>query len=813
VFADVILPLALPKRSYTYKVPVQFQGALHPGMRVEVPFGKQKRYSGLVEQIHNTDPDYPAREILDILDEMPMVSREQLQLWEWMSAYYCCTMGEVMSAALPGNLKLSSETKLIFNEEFGDDFRTLDPEEYLLAEALSIQGELSIEDSRQILNKQKVLPVIQRLLQMDVLSLKEELQEKYKQKKVSLVRLTEPFRIESDLLTQVLDEVEKYPKQSAILYAFLEIAEENQLVRKKELLHRAGASVSSLNSLIKKGVFELDEQNLSRLDLQKLEAEAAPPLSSEQTRAVSELKQLFTKQDVVLLHGVTGSGKTRVYTELIHETIASGGQVLYLLPEIALTTHLIGRLQTVLGNDVVVYHSKINFNERVDVWKSALGGKPVILAARSGLFLPFSNLKLIVIDEEHDPSFKQFNPAPRYHARDAAIYLARLHGAKVVLGTATPALETYANAHSGKYGLVELPERYGGVQLPSIRTIALKKLFSEKKMQGLFSPELLEALQTAIDQGEQAILFQNRRGYSPILECQSCGWSARCKHCDVSLTYHKYTNRLRCHYCGYQEDTPSVCPDCNSGKVSLLGFGTEKIEDELKLVLPDAQLGRLDYDTAGSKSGLNSILQAFEDREIDILIGTQMVTKGLDFENVALVGVLRADMLFKYPDFRSHERSFQLLTQVAGRAGRKHKQGQVLIQSLDPDHPVLGDVFQSDYQNFVKRELAERQAFSYPPFVRLIQITLEHKDNNMVLSAASEMGRLLREQMGNRVLGPVTPTIARLRGLYGQSILIKLEKSSRVLERAKLHVLDAKALLINRKGWRQLKITIDVDPM
>ncbi|MEZ4921325.1 MAG: primosomal protein N' [Saprospiraceae bacterium] len=667
MFADVILPLALPKRSYTYKVPVQFHAILRPGMRVEVPFGKQKRYSGVVTQLHNTDPDYPAREILDILDEMPMVSREQLQLWEWMSAYYCCTMGEVMSAALPGNLKLSSETKLIFNEAFGDDFRTLDPEEYLLAEALSIQGELSIEDSRQILNKQKVLPVIQRLLQMDVLYLKEELQEKYKQKKVPLVRLTETFRAEPDLLTEVLDEVEKYPKQSAILYAFLEIAEENQLVRKKELLHKAGASVSSLNSLIKKGVFELDEQNLSRLDLEKLEAEAAPPLSPDQQRAVAELKQLFTKQDVALLHGVTGSGKTRVYTELIHETIAGGGQVLYLLPEIALTTHLIGRLQTVLGNDVVVYHSKINFNERVDVWKSALGGKPVILAARSGLFLPFSNLKLIVIDEEHDPSFKQFNPAPRYHARDAAIYLARLHGAKVVLGTATPALETYANAHSGKYGLVELPERYGGVQLPSIRTIALKKLFREKKMQGLFSPELLEALQTAIDQGEQAILFQNRRGYSPILECQSCGWSARCKHCDVSLTYHKYTNRLRCHYCGYQEDTPSVCPDCNSGKVSLLGFGTEKIEDELKLVLPDAQLGRLDYDTAGSKSGLNSILQAFEDREIDILIGTQMVTKGLDFENVALVGLPGPDMLFKYPDFRSHERSFQLLTQVAAK--------------------------------------------------------------------------------------------------------------------------------------------------
>jgi primosomal protein N' (replication factor Y) len=499
--------------------------------------------------------------------------------------------------------------------------------------------------------------------------------------------------------------------------------------------------------------------------------------------------------------------------ERIHEVIRNGGQVLYLLPEIGLTTQIINRLQKVFGEDVAVYHSKINTNERVEVWKSAYAGKSVILAARSGLFLPFRNLQLVIVDEEHDASFKQYDPAPRYHARDTAIFLAKLYGAKVLLGTATPSLETWHNAQTGKYGFVEMPERFGGLELPEIRTINLQEQMKTKQMQSVFSTPLMEQLQRTLDNKEQVILFQNRRGYAPMLECQVCSWNAQCRHCDVSLTFHKQTNRLRCHYCGYTEAPATLCPACGSGKITLKGFGTEKIEDELKVFLPNARIGRMDLDTAGTKSNLIALLNDFEERRLDILVGTQMVTKGLDFEHVAFVGVLGADALTKFPDFRAGERAFQLLTQVAGRAGRKHKRGLVHIQAFDPMHPVIQEVLRGDFKGFAERELRERFEFRYPPYFRLIHIELRHKDPNTVNAAAAFFGKVLRDKMGGRVLGPVIPNIARVRGYFGQDILLKLEKSGSVLTGAKSLIRQVTEVMLGKPGFSQVVVAVDVDPM
>ncbi len=813
MFADIILPLALPKRTYTYLVPEELAAYVLAGVRVEVQFGPSKLYSGLVERVHDDKPAYRVKSINAVLDEVSVVSPQQLRLWDWLADYYCCTLGEVMSVALPGHLKLSSETKVVLNPNYGDDFGELDNDEYLIAEALHIQNAVSIDDVRKILNKKTVFPVIQRLLNRGLLFLREDLQEKYRPRRITAVRLAEPYRSEPDLLREVFTGLEKRERQMETLLAFVHLSRSQPFVRRSELLKKADASSSSLQTLVKNGVLEIYEREVSRVAGFEDEFAEAGALSDQQRRALREIDANFKEKNVVLLHGVTGSGKTRVYVELIRQTILQGGQVLYLLPEIALTTQIIERLRRVLGGDVSVYHSKINYHERVEVWRSAAEGKPVILSARSGLFLPFQNLQLVIVDEEHDPSFKQYDPAPRYHARDTAIFLARLYGAKVLLGTATPALETYFNATAGKYGLVEMRERFGGLELPEMEMVDLRDQMKTRRMQGIFSSTLLESLQAALANGEQVILFQNRRGFAPILECQVCGWTAQCRHCDVSLTYHKFSDRLRCHYCGYQQEPVKVCPACGSGKVTLLGFGTEKIEDDLKIALPEARIGRLDLDTAGTKTSLTALLNAFEEKELDILVGTQMVTKGLDFENVGLVGVLGADQLVRFPDFRAGERAYQLLTQVAGRAGRKNKRGRVMIQAFNPAHPVLQEVLRGDFAGHLKRELAERQEFFYPPFVRMIQLTLRHKDERTVQSAAALFARILREKLGDRVLGPVQPPISRLRGMYGQDILIKMEKSAPLLSRAKALIRATTEIVVGEKGFGQVQVAVDVDPV
>lgn len=835
MFADIILPLALPKRSYTYSVPESLASLMQPGVRVEVQFGRSKRYSGLVERVHQEAPDYQVKPILSILDEVTVVTPQQFKLWDWMADYYCCTLGEVMSAALPGHLKLTSETKLVFNQAFGEDFSELDADEYLIAEALLIQQEIMIEDARKILNKKTIFPVIQRLLNKGVLFLREDLQEKFKARKVSALRLAEPYRSKPDLLREVFAELSGKERQLEILMAYLALEKQQPFVRKQEVLTKADVSESSLNTVLKKGILEKYEREVSRLSGYEDELAEVDDLSKQQVRALDELRTALdlasntsAEQDVeiklpvkkaagafnvALLYGVTGSGKTRVYVELMREVIKAGGQVLYLLPEIALTTQIISRLQKVFGTEVAVYHSKINTQERVEVWKSAAAGKPILLAARSGLFLPFKNLQLVIVDEEHDASFKQYDPAPRYHARDTAIFLANLYGAKTLLGTATPSLETWHNVQTGKFGLVAMPERFGGLELPEIQTVDLREQLKYRLMQSIFSAPLLENLQRALDNGEQAILFQNRRGYAPMLECEVCGWNAMCRHCDVSLTYHKHTDRLRCHYCGYVQEPAKVCPACGSGKITFKGFGTEKIEDELKIFLPNARIGRMDLDTAGTKSNLTALLNDFEERRLDILVGTQMVTKGLDFDNVALVGVLGADALTKFPDFRAGERAFQLLTQVAGRAGRKNKRGNVLIQAFDPNHPVVQEVLRGDFTGFVEREMKERLEFKYPPFHRLIHLELRHKEPKIVNEAAAFYARALRAKLGDRVLGPVIPNIARIRNYFGQNILLKLEKSAPVLSGAKGLIRHTTELMLGKPGWSQVQVAVDVDPV
>ena len=811
MYADIILPLALPKRTYTYSVPESVATLIQPGVRVEVQFGRSKRYSGLVERVHRQAPEYEVKPILSVLDEVTVVTPQQFQLWDWMADYYCCTLGEVMSAALPGHLKLSSETRLVINELYGDNFSELDDEEYLIAEGLHIQREMVVEDARKILNKKTVFPVIQRLINKGVLFIREELQEKFKARKVTALRLAEPYRSQPELLRQVMAELGGKERQLEILMAYLTLEKRQPVVLKQEVLHKADVTEASLNTVIKKGILEKYAKEVSRLGGYEDELVEADTLSAQQERAVQELQSLDKK--VTLLYGVTGSGKTRVYVEMMREVIRKGGQVLYLLPEIGLTTQIIHRLQKVFGNDISVYHSRINTQERVEVWKAAAAGKSVILAARSGLFLPFKQLDLVIVDEEHDPSFKQYDPAPRYHARDTAIYLAGLYGANTLLGTATPSLETWHNVGSGKFGLVEMPERFGGLRLPEVQTIDLREQLKLRQMQSLFSKPLLDQLQITLNNGEQAILFQNRRGYAPMLECEVCGWNAMCRYCDVSLTYHKHTHRLRCHYCGYVQEPAKVCPACGSGKITFKGFGTEKIEDELKLFLPNARIGRMDLDTAGTKSNLSALLNDFEEKRLDILVGTQMVTKGLDFDNVALVGVLGADSLTKFPDFRSGERAYHLLTQVAGRAGRKNKRGLVLIQAFDPKHPVILEVLEHDFQTFVQRELKERLTFKYPPYYRLIHLELRHKEPKIVHEAAIFYAKALRAKLGERVLGPVIPNIARIRNYFGQDIMLKLEKSAPVINGAKALIRHTTEIMLGKPGWSQVQVAVDVDPV
>lgn len=812
LFATVVLPLALPK-PYTYHIPEELVSTVQFGVRVEVKFGKNRLYTALVIDIKQDGPTaYETKPILSVIDDAPIVTSHQIKLWEWMSSYYCCTMGEVMNAALPANLKLASETQVMLSPLFDDDFAGLDDKEYLIAEALTIQETLSIDDVQKILDQKTVYPLIRRMLEKRVIYLKEDLKEKYTPKKIACVRLTPTYAPLDDTLTKAFDLVSRSQKQTQALLAFIDLAKKQEFIRRQDIYNRASVDSSVLKAMEKKGILESYDKEVSRIGVYEDELLEAHNLADQQVTALEEIEKQFKEKNVILLHGVTGSGKTRVYIEKIKETLAVGGQVLYLLPEIALTSQIITRLQKIFGDKIAAYHSRLNNNERVELWKSVLADKPIVLGARSALFLPFNKLGLIIIDEEHDPSFKQREPNPRYSGRDTAIMLAHFYGAKVLMGSATPSIDSFFNVKKEKYGLVSMPERFGGIQMPEIVVVDAKAEFKKRKMQSHFTSRLIEELTGALERGEQAILFQNRRGYSPTYRCNTCGWHHECINCDVSLTYHKFFDVLKCHYCAYQTKIPKECPACGSKDLGLQGFGTEKIEDELKIYLPDAKIGRMDWDTVRGKNAHAKIINDFEERRLDILVGTQMVTKGLDFDNVGIVGVLSADQLLHFPDFRASERAYQLMVQVSGRAGRKNKQGKVIIQAFNTASPVLNEVLQNDYFGFFQREMEERYNFQYPPYVRLIRLTLKHKTPKTLNEAGKIVANFLKERLGEWVVGPAVPYVARVRSYYLLDFMVKLNKDKNKMIFAKKSILDAVDHLHQRSGYSGVRVNVDVDP-
>ena len=812
LYAAVILPIAL-KKTYTYQIPDELLGKVEQGMSVEVQFGKSKLYTGVVHTLLETvEPGLQAKPILAILEEIPILSSKQLQFWDWMSTYYACTLGEVMNAAMPANLKLSSDTKLSLGSAYDENDQNLSNKEFLITEALRHSQELSLGQVRKILNQKTVHGIVNKLLDKKIIFLNEQVAARYKRKKVAYVRLEFLYREEPDLLQEAFDLCSKSSRQMEALMAFIQISRKKKHVSRKSIYEAAQVDGSVLKAMAKKGIFELYEKDVSRIDSEIDEQETAGELSEQQIKAVAEINNSIKKKRVCLLHGVTGSGKTRVYMELMQDVIDKGGQVLYLIPEIALTTQIISRLKKVYGNDVVVYHSRLNNNERVEVWKAALAGRSIMVGARSSLFLPFKKLELIIVDEEHDPSYKQIDPAPRYNARDAAVYLAFANKIPAILGTATPSIETYHNVKTGKYDLVEMKERFGGIEMPEIQLVDKRDELKKKKMKQEFTSVLLEEIKNALSNKEQVILFQNRRGYSPTLNCQLCGWKMECLNCDVSLTYHKFADQFQCHYCGSSKRHPESCKACGNPDLNLKGFGTEKIEDDLKILFPEAKIKRLDYDTAKTKSSFSTIINQFEEGDIDILVGTQMITKGLDFENVRVVGVLSADQALAYPDFRASERGFQLITQVAGRAGRKKIKGKVILQSFDIKHPVILEILDQDFQGFYNREIQERKEFGFPPYSRMIKLTLKHAKLMYLQDASRVLETHLKYAMGARVQGPAIPHIGRIRNMYLMNFWIKLEKSPLAASQAK-KIIEAGINIVHKtEGCSSTRIIVDVDP-
>jgi primosomal protein N' (replication factor Y) (superfamily II helicase) len=817
-FVDVVLPLAVD-RLFTYRVPFELNDLIQKGVRVVVPFGKTKFQTGIVIDIHQNPPkDYQVKYVESVLDEKPIVVGKQVKFWNWLAEYYMSTLGEVMNAALPGNFKLGSETKIALHPDFDRDAAELSDDAFLLVEALSVQETLDLIEVSSIISKKNVHPFIKNMIDQRVVISVEELKWKYRPKYATYLCLDEAYNNENNL-RELLDTLEKSAqkvKQFESLMVFLRNKDQDSTYVAKADLLNDGATESSLKSLEKNGVLRFESIEISRLKEKGAGEIERKSLSTAQNQALEEIKTVFESKDVCLLHGVTGSGKTELYVELIEEQLQLGKQVLFLLPEIALTTQLIDRLSAYFGDLVGVYHSKFNQNERVEIWNAVLHKDPkrfrVIVGARSAVFLPFTDLGLIIVDEEHESSFKQHDPSPRYHGRDAAIVLGMIHKTKTLLGSATPSMESYYNAQLDKYGLVELNERFGGIQLPEILVADLSEERKNKASHAVFSQFLIDEMQLALNQQEQIILFQNRRGYTPYWMCEICHWTPTCKSCDVTLTYHKHSNMLKCHYCGYGTAPMGSCGNCGSNRIKMMGFGTERIEDELSLLLPNAKIGRLDLDSTRSKEGYAKVLDAFGRREIDILVGTQMVTKGLDFDHVSLVGILDADQILRFPDFRSFERGFQLMTQVAGRAGRKTKRGKVIIQTGQPDQWIIQQVIKNDYQTMFKQELLERKNFNYPPFTKIIQLTLKHRDQNHLEGSAALLAHGLKEVFGSRVIGPEYPLVKRVQNFYIKTIRLKMEREysqKQIKEKIKRIIDQYYADPMNKS----VKISIDVDVM
>ena len=813
-FADLILPLPLDKR-FTYSLTRDEAQFIQPGMRLAVQFGKNRIYTGIVAEIHQNPPEvYEAKPIHQILDEKPLLSLRQLKFWNWLATYYLCAEGEVMRAALPGAFLLESESIVKLSGEVEIESEELNDDEYLVIEALQRQSSMKIQEIEQLLDKKKVLPVLNKLVSKSLVDLNQEIYEQYKPKEVRFVRLNPAYEAESEM-HMLLDELSRAPKQREILMSYFSLtARSKKPLKVKDLLKESNASAAVLKSLIEKGIFNEFYEETDRVVFDAKVDSNEIILNDFQQMAFDQVKKSFQDKMVCLLHGVTSSGKTEIYIKLIEEALERGKQALYLLPEIALTTQLIKRLQNYFGEKVLVYHSKYSLNERVEVYKKVLDNSEkakIIIGARSCIFLPFQDLGLIVVDEEHESTFKQFDPAPRYHARDAAVVLAGMYGANIVLGSATPSIESYFNAQHNKYSLVELNRRYGDVLMPEVEVVDIKTAHKKRKMTGHFSERLIEEIRECLKEEEQVILFQNRRGFSPIMECNTCGHSPQCPNCDVSLTYHSHNNQLRCHYCGYHIAMQHQCMACGSNDITTKGFGTEQVETELKALFPEHAIGRMDQDTTRGKHAYEKIIAAFENHETDILIGTQMLTKGLDFRKVSLVGIMNADNLLNFPDFRAHERSFQLMLQVAGRSGRTKKRGKVLIQAYNPHHQIIQQVSTGNYLAMYEEQLEDRYQYQYPPYFRLIRLTLKCRDYSKTNEAAEWLARALENVFERYVLGPEFPPVARIRNEYYKNILIKIPKKQSLGKTKKM----VHRILTSFKAigaYRSVKVVVNVDP-
>lgn len=817
LFVDLILPVPI-RNLFTYRVPYELNNDISIGQRVIVPFGKNKRITGIISKIHETAPSaYQAKYLEFILDDSPILSPHQLSFWNWISEYYLAPIGDIMSAALPANFKLASETKVLIHPDF-DGIETTDEQEQLILETLAHREQVDLKELSEILGIKNIQVLIKRMIDKRVIITQEEINQRYTPKTKTFIRINPSFSEED--LGRTLEELNARASTHSQMNALLRIIHLipshgiDKVYLDKKILLSHDVSPSSLNAIEKKGIIIQEKLRIDRVG-SSIEGNADfPVLSEEQGIALQAIEDSWKEKDITLLHGVTGSGKTELYIHLIQSYLDLGKQVLLLIPEIALTTQLINRLEKYFGKQIGVYHSKFNQNERVEIWQKVHANHPeefrVIIGARSSVFLPFQDLGLVIVDEEHESSYKQHDPSPRYHGRDASIYLAKMFNAKVLLGSATPSLESFQNTIDNKYGYVRLASRFGDLKMPEILIANTQKETLSKSMTSHFSSLLIEHMTKALEDKEQVILFQNRRGYTPYWSCEICGWIPKCHACDVSLTYHKHINLLKCHYCGYTSAPMGSCGACGSHKLKMQGFGTEKIEDELEKIFPEAKIARMDLDTTRSKHAYSELITRFENREIDVLIGTQMLSKGLDFDNVSLVGILDADHLLNRPDFRAYERGFQLMTQVAGRAGRKNKRGKVVIQTKQPEHWVLQLVTTHDTLQFIKNELMERKNFHYPPFTKLIVITLKHADETLLNRASQDMAMHLKSALKERVLGPEFPIVKRVQNQYQKEIKIKYEKSLSD-KKIKEHLLALLTNFYEMVSYKSIKVNIDVD--
>lgn len=811
MFADIILPLNLPQ-VLTYGVPVDLQDAIRPGMRVEVALGKNKQYAGIVERLHDHKPDsYMVKPVRSIIDQQPIVTEEQLKFWRWIGDYYMAAPGEVMQAALPAHLKLMGETRLQWIGA-GDDIEWSEPT-WLAVDAFKIRSEITISELREITGPRHMAAVLHELLEFEAIRINDTLEQQYKPKKERIVELAEVYEDEQALM-YLFDKLQRAPKQLELLMAYTELKVKHGYVRQTDLLDRAKASASHVKALVDKDVFTIKEQEIDRLPANNIAITKDVAFTEAQQIAYEELNKGLQEKNVALLQGVTGSGKTLLYIHKLRECIAAGKQALLLLPEIALTTQLVSRLLAYFGDDLGVYHSSFSNNERVEIWEKVRKDKyKVVVGPRSALWLPYNSLGIVIVDEEHDGSYKQRDPAPRFHARDAAIYLANLYGSKVILGSATPSLESLYNVQQHKYAYAALKDRYMGVSMPQIELVSPKVQDPDPtKPKGSITPMLQEAIAETLKQKKQVILFQNRRGYSPFQQCTVCGWIPQCSNCAVSLTYHKSTGKLHCHYCGLKANPTHSCPSCGSSKMTSKSAGTEKIEEEVQQLFPKARVARMDVDSMRRKNSMAELFDLLEKHKIDVLVGTQMVVKGLDLASVALVGIISADSILSYPDFRVNERAFQLMEQVSGRAGRADGAGKVLIQTYNLVHPTLQWVKEHNVSAFYRSEIKFREMFAYPPFSRLIKVVFRHKEEAKAIGAAMLMAEALQKITHVTVQGPGPAVIARVRDQYIQEIWLKCPRDNKQVEPVKEFLKVQRQYILNQKGLTNVVIVFDVDP-